>query len=72
MTDEEEIRYNQWQKDLDRVCDRIKLYICWSICIFVFVYLIVLIIVTEIGFRENNDYDHDSDYLLSVYDSLSH
>ena len=71
MSDEEAIRYNQWQKDLDSVCDNIKLCICWSICIFVFVYLIVLIIVTEIEFRETNDYNHDSDYLLSVDGSLS-
>ena len=56
MSDEEAIRYNQWQKDLDSVCDNIKLCICSSICIFVFVYLIVLVIVTEIEFRENNDY----------------
>ena len=41
MSDEEAIRYNQWQKDLDSVCDNIKLCICWSICIFVFVYIIV-------------------------------
>ena len=67
MSEEEAIRYNQWQKDLDSVCDNIKLCICWSICIFVFVYFIVLIIVTEIAFRENNnDY-----YLLSVDGSLS-
>ena len=71
MSDEEAIRYNQWQKDLDSVCDNIKLCICWSICIFVFVYLIVLIIVAEIEFRETNDYNHGSDYLLSVDGSLS-
>ena len=70
MSDEEAKKYNQWQSDLDSVCDRIKLCICWSICIFVCVYFIVLIIITEIKFRENN-YDHDSDYLLSVAGSLS-
>ena len=39
-------------------------FVSW-VAIFVFVYLIVLIIVKEIEFRETNDYNHDSDYLLS-------
>ena len=72
MSEEEAKKYNQWQKDLDSVCDRIKLYICWSICILVSVYMIVLIIISIIRFQEMADYDHDSNYLFSVDDSLSH
>jgi hypothetical protein len=54
MSDEEAERYNKWQNDLDNVCDRIKICICWSICILVFVYLIVTIVVMVIDFKELN------------------
>jgi hypothetical protein len=46
MSDEEAKRYNQWQKDLDDTCDKIKFYVCLCICIFIWVYLIVMIILS--------------------------
>ena len=54
MSDEEAERYNKWQNDLDNLCDRIKICVCWSICILVFVYLIVLIVVMATDFKELN------------------
>tara|TARA_B100001063_G_C16729336_1_gene538336 strand:- start:150 stop:389 length:240 start_codon:yes stop_codon:yes gene_type:complete len=72
VSEEEAKKYNQWQNDLDRVCNRIKLYICWSICIFLTVYMIVTIIMTIIHFQEMGDYDYDSDYLLNDNSSSSH
>ena len=70
VSEEEAKKYNQWQNDLDRVCDCIKLYICWSICIFIWVYMIVTIIMTIIHFQEMGD--SDSDYLLNDNCSSSH
>ena len=52
MSDEEAERYNQWQSDLDDVCDKIKLYICCCLLIFLFVYVIVLVITSMIYFQE--------------------
>ena len=52
MSDEEVKRYNQWQSDLDDVCDKIKLYICCFLLIFLFVYVIVLVITSMIYFQE--------------------
>ena len=72
MSDEEEKRYNQWQTDLDNVCNKIKLYICLCICIFLTVYMIVTIIMTIIHFQEMGYYDSDSDYLLNDNGSSSH
>ena len=54
MSDEEAERYNQWQNDLDNLCDRIKICVCWSTCILVFVYLIVSIVVMAINYKELN------------------
>ena len=71
MSDEEEKKYNQWQSDLDSVCDRIKLYICWSICIFIWVYVVVLIITSIIRFQDMDNYYHNSEYLLNDDGSLS-
>ena len=72
MTDEEAKKYNQWQNDLDDLCNKIKLYICWSICILVSVYMIVLIIISIIHIQEMGIYDKDSEYLLNDNDSSSH
>tara|TARA_B100001094_G_C18052463_1_gene730770 strand:+ start:527 stop:751 length:225 start_codon:yes stop_codon:yes gene_type:complete len=52
MSDEEAERYNQWQSDLDDVCDKIKLYICCFLLIFLSVYVIVLVITSMIYFQE--------------------
>ena len=52
MSDEEAERYNQWQSDLDDVCDTIKLYICCFLLIFLSVYVIVLVITSMIYFQE--------------------
>ena len=52
MSDEEAKRYNQWQSDLDDVCDKIKLYICCLLLIFLSVYVIVLVITSMIYFQE--------------------
>lgn len=52
MSDEEVKRYNQWQSDLDDVCDKIKLYICCFLLIFLSVYVIVLVITSMIYFQE--------------------
>ena len=52
MSDEEVKRYNQWQSDLDDVCDKIKLYICCLLLIFLSVYVIVLVITSMIYFQE--------------------
>ena len=71
LSEEEAKKYNQWQNDLDRVCDRIKLYICWSICILVSVYMIVLVIISIIRFQEMDNYIQDSEYLLNDNGSSS-
>lgn len=54
MSDEEAERYNKWQNDLDNVCDRIKICVCWSIFILIFVYLIVTIVVMTVNYKELN------------------
>lgn len=54
MSDEEAERYNRWQNDLDNLCNRIKICICWSTCILVFVYLIVTIVVMAVNYKELN------------------
>ena len=59
MSDEEIKRYNQWQKDLDDTCDKIKFYVCLCICIFIWVYLIVMIILSTIRLREMDEYYSD-------------
>ena len=59
MSDEEAKRYNQWQKDLDDTCDKIKFYVCLCICIFIWVYLIVMIILSTIRLREMDEYYSD-------------
>lgn len=54
MSDEEAERYNKWQNDLDNVCDRIKICVCWSIFILIFVYLIVTFVVMTVNYKELN------------------
>lgn len=48
MSDEEAERYNQWQKDLDDTCGKIKLCICWSLCILFSIYSIVTVVVLTV------------------------
>ena len=55
MSDEEAKRYNQWQKDLDDTCDKIKFYVCLCICIFIWVYLIVMIILSSFQLKDNSN-----------------
>lgn len=55
MSDEEAKKYNQWQNDLDNLCDKIKLCICCCLLIFLLVYVIVLVITTTIHFQEMDE-----------------
>ena len=55
MSDEEDERYNKWQKDLDDTCDKIKFYVCLCICIFIWVYLIVMIILSYFQLKDNSN-----------------
>lgn len=64
MTDEEIKKYNQWQNNLDNLCDRIKSYICICLCIFIWVYMIVLLITSIIYFNESNEYNEYNDFTL--------
>ena len=70
MSDEEAKRYNQWQTDLDNLCNKIKIYICLCLCILVWVYMIVLIITSIIYFHESNESD-ESNLLILDSGSLS-
>lgn len=71
VSDEEAKRYNQWQKDLDDTCDKIKIYVCLCICILVWVYMIVLIITSIIYFHELDESDKSDESNLLILDSGS-
>jgi hypothetical protein len=66
MSDEEAERYNQWNKDLDDTCDKIKLCICWSLCILVFIYSIVTVILLTTFMIEDkiDNYSDNNDIIL--------
>lgn len=55
MNEEEAERYNKRQNELDNLCDRIKICVCWSICILLFVYLIVIIILSYFQLKDNSN-----------------
>ena len=64
MSDEEAERYNQWQKDLDDTCDKIKLCICWGLCILLSIYSIVNVVVITAYMIEIDNYSDNDDIIL--------
>jgi len=62
-------RKERQEKELEECCNRCKLYLFISLCIFFCIWFIIFICVSIIHF---NEYDNDNDYYDEInLDSLS-